>query len=73
MKIEFSKGAPTIEVEYDTAGDDGTATAGDGGVLIIHRYDAGRRRLSVGQVDGATLLPDTPYRLDAAGEFEAVA
>ncbi|MBK6671807.1 MAG: hypothetical protein IPG46_19920 [Actinobacteria bacterium] len=56
-----------------TAGYDGTATAGDGGVLIIHRYDSGRRRLSVGQVDGVTLLPDTPYRLDAAGEFEAVA
>ena len=56
-----------------TAGYHGTATAGDGGVLIIHRYDSGRRRLSVGQVDGVTLLPDTPYRLDAAGEFEAVA
>ncbi len=56
-----------------TAGDHGTATAGDRGVLIIYRYDSGRRRLSVGQVDGVTLLPDTPYRLDAAGEFEAVA
>jgi len=56
-----------------TAGDGGTATAGYGGALIIHRYDSGRRRLSVGQVDGVTLLPDTPYRLDAAGEFEAVA
>ena len=55
-----------------TAGYGGTATAGDGGVLIIHRYDSGRRRLSVGQVDGVTLLPDTPYRLDADGEFEAV-
>ena len=56
-----------------TAGDYGTATAGYRGALIIHRYDSGRRRLSVGQVDGVTLLPDTPYRLDAAGEFEAVA
>ncbi len=56
-----------------TAGYGGTATAGDGGVLIIHRYDSGRGRPSVGQVDGVTLLPDTPYRLDAAGEFEAVA
>ena len=55
-----------------TAGYGGTATAGDGGVLIIHRYDSGRRRLSVGQVDGVTLLPDTPYRLDSAGKFVAV-
>ena len=57
-----------------TAGDGGTATAGHGGVLIIHHYDRYcNRRLRVGQVDGVTLLPDTPYRLDAAGEFEAVA
>ncbi len=51
----------------------GTATAGDGGVLVIRYYDrSGRGRLCVGQVDGVTLLPDTPYRLDAAGEFVEV-
>ena len=56
-----------------TAGDGGTATAGDGGVLVIRYHDrSGSGRLSVGQVDGVTLLPDTPYRLDAAGEFEVV-
>ena len=57
-----------------TAGNGGTATAGHYGVLVIRHYaDSGRSRLCVGQVDGVTLLPDTPYRLDAAGEFEAVA
>ena len=57
-----------------TAGYRGTATAGHYGVLVIRHYaDSGRSRLCVGQVDGVTLLPDTPYRLDAAGEFEAVA
>ena len=57
-----------------TAGNGGTATAGHYGVLVICHYaDSGRSRLCVGQVDGVTLLPDTPYRLDAAGEFEAVA
>ena len=56
-----------------TAGYRGTATAGDGGVLVIRYYDrSGRGRLCVGQVDGVTLRPDTPYRLDAAGEFVEV-
>ena len=56
-----------------TAGYGATATAGDGGVLVIRYYDrSGRGRLCVGQVDGVTLRPDTPYRLDAAGEFVEV-
>jgi len=55
-----------------TAGDDGTATAGEGGIIQIYWYDGHRRRILVGYVGEAGLLPDVPYRVevtDGAARF----
>ena len=56
------------------AGDRGTATAGEDGVLSITFYDESTRRYRrrIGEIDGVTLLPNVAYRLNAAGEFVAV-
>ena len=51
-----------------TAGYWGTATAGYEGTIALRRWDGRRWRLVVGYI-GEGLLPNQPYRLDAAGNF----
>lgn len=52
-----------------TAGDEGTATAGHGGMLAIRRWDGRRYRLVVGYVGENGIEAGVPYRLDADGRF----
>ena len=52
-----------------TAGYEGTATAGDKGTLIIRRWDGKRYRTVVGYIGENGLEPNTPYKLNDAGEF----
>ena len=52
-----------------TAGYGGTATAGDKGTLIIRRWDGKRYRTVVGYIGENGLEPNTPYKLNDAGEF----
>ena len=52
-----------------TAGHNGTATAGAEGTVIIRYYEANRWRVKVGYIGESGLSPDTPYKLDNAGEF----
>ena len=52
-----------------TAGYGGTATAGDKGTLIIRRWDGKRDRTVVGYIGENGLEPNTPYKLNDAGEF----
>ena len=53
-----------------TAGDWGTATAGHRGTIIISRWDGQRTRVAIGYVGEDGIKPNTPYRLNADGEFE---
>ena len=53
-----------------TAGDRGTATAGDRGTIIISRWDGQRTRVAIGYVGEDGIQPNTPYQLNADGEFE---
>ena len=52
-----------------TVGENGTAVAGEGGTIIIRYYEANRWRVKVGYIGESGLKPDTPYKLDNAGEF----
>ena len=52
-----------------TAGYEGMATAGDKGTLIIRRWDGKRYRTVVGYIGENGLEPNTPYKLNDAGEF----
>ena len=56
-----------------TSGDGGTSTSGYGGTLCILFWDAekARYRKRVAEVDGMTILPNTPYILNEKGEFIA--
>lgn len=56
------------------AGELGQVQAGEGGQLRIHYCKRGdpRRRVAVGYIGEAGLLPDTPYHLDANHQFVPV-
>jgi hypothetical protein len=54
-----------------TAGDGGNATAGVGGTIQIRYWDE-RYRVKTGYIGEDGLEPNTPYRLNAKHEFEAV-
>lgn len=56
------------------AGEHGIAQAGEGGTLLLSRWDLAVEchRLAVGHIGEAGLLPDTPYQLNAQGEFVEV-
>ena len=55
-----------------TAGDRGTATTGDGGTLCIKHWDGSRYRLNVAYVGEDGIKVNTPYKLDANGNFVEV-
>ena len=52
-----------------TSGDGGTSTSGYGGILQIKWYDGSRYRIATAYVGENGILPNTPYRLDRAGNF----
>lgn len=54
-----------------TVGDEGTAMAGDEGTIVIQRWDDKRKRhrTIVGYIGENGLEPNTPYKLDDAGNF----
>lgn len=57
-----------------TAGDYGTATAGNGGAISILFYDRkkGKYLRKIGAIDGENLKPGVAYRLDENGFFVEV-
>ena len=55
-----------------TAGDEGTATAGEQGYLAIKSWVDDRYRWFFAEVDGESILPNTPYRLDENNQFVRV-
>jgi hypothetical protein len=52
-----------------TAGHGGTATAGDWGVVSILYWDRTKHRRRCAEVGEGGLKPNTPYKLNEAGEF----
>ena len=54
-----------------TAGNRGTATAGDDGILVIKWYDRKRYRISIGYVGEDGIEPNKAYGLDKKGNFIA--
>ena len=54
-----------------TAGDSGTATAGEAGVISILYWDAkhGRYRMIIGYIGEGGLLPGVAYRLNEHAQF----
>jgi hypothetical protein len=56
---------------YGTAvtGYGGTAASGFDGILMIHWYNQFRKRIAIGYIGENGLEPNTPYKLDANGNF----
>jgi hypothetical protein len=55
-----------------SAGDKGTASAGDRGVVSILHWDGTKYRRRCAEVGEGGLKPNTPYKLNEAGEFVEV-
>ena len=55
-----------------TAGYRGTATAGEDGCIAIQRWNGKRYKWHFADVDGETVRPNVPYRLNEEGEFVEV-
>lgn len=70
---DLTSAAAMIQVRYpDTKVIGGTATAGDGGMLIIQRWNGKRYKFAVAEVGDGGLKPNVMYRLNGDGVFVEV-
>ena len=70
--IHNQTGLSGIICQVATAGDRGTATAGDWGTIVIKYHYGNRYRLKVGYIGDDGLMPNTAYRLDDNNNFVEV-